>query len=158
MGPWVSPSVRRAVVASFAVSDTAFEVHAEEVTANRVSSFPSSIGAGRDAKPVLPTAVKGGAEEIFPGAGRVRRGRVTSAEALRAFRRRTSSLHHPAGRAPQPTPARAAAAPAESADSAVSRSMPLVSFSGFSLMNSTAITARAATGVATRKSSAVAIP
>ncbi|MGJ3561924.1 hypothetical protein ACR6C2_41890 [Streptomyces sp. INA 01156] len=81
----MSPSVRRAIVASFAVSGTAFEVHAEEVTANRVSSFPSSIGAGRDAKPVLPTAVKGGAEEIFPGAGRVRRGRVTSAEALRRF-------------------------------------------------------------------------
>ncbi|WP_181383474.1 hypothetical protein [Streptomyces sp. NWU339] len=51
------------------MSGTAFEVHTEESTPNGVSSFPSSIGSGRDAKPVLPTVVEGGAEEVLPGAG-----------------------------------------------------------------------------------------
>lgn len=69
MGPWASPSARGAIAASFAVSGTAFEVHTEESTPNGVSSFPSSIGSGRDAKPVLPTVVEGGAEEVLPGAG-----------------------------------------------------------------------------------------
>ncbi|MER6148877.1 DUF6230 family protein [Streptomyces hirsutus] len=49
-----------AIAASFAVSGTAFKVRAEEVTANGLSSFPSSIGSGGDAKPVLLAAVKDG--------------------------------------------------------------------------------------------------
>jgi Family of unknown function (DUF6230) len=50
-----------AVAASFAVSGTAFKVSASEVTAQGVSSFPSSIGSSaNDAKPVLLAAVKDG--------------------------------------------------------------------------------------------------
>lgn len=50
-----------AIAASFAVSGTAFKVSASEVTAQGVSSFPSSIGdSADDAKPVLLAAVKDG--------------------------------------------------------------------------------------------------
>ncbi|WP_037734451.1 DUF6230 family protein [Streptomyces sp. 303MFCol5.2] len=50
-----------AIAASFAVSGTAFKVSASEVTAQGVSSFPSSIGGSADdAKPVLLAAVKDG--------------------------------------------------------------------------------------------------
>ena len=50
-----------AVAASFAVSGTAFEVSASEITAEGVSTFPSSIGSSSsDAKPVLLAAVKNG--------------------------------------------------------------------------------------------------
>ncbi|WP_237407132.1 hypothetical protein [Streptomyces sp. M2CJ-2] len=69
VGPWAPPSARRETAASFAVSGTAFKVHAEEITADGVSSFPSSIGSSRDAKPTLPTAVKDDTEEIFPEPG-----------------------------------------------------------------------------------------
>ncbi|MEV0691734.1 hypothetical protein [Streptomyces sp. NPDC050388] len=68
MEPWASPSAR-GVAASSAAAGTAFEVRTEGSTANGVSSFPSSVGSGRDAKPVLPTAVEDGAEEVLPGAG-----------------------------------------------------------------------------------------
>ncbi|GAB2444331.1 DUF6230 family protein [Streptomyces incanus] len=50
-----------AIAASFAVSGTAFKVHAEEVTTDGLPSFPSSIGYGGGAKPVPPVAVKDGA-------------------------------------------------------------------------------------------------
>ncbi|WP_405632563.1 DUF6230 family protein [Streptomyces sp. NBC_00016] len=50
-----------AIAASFAVSGTAFKVSASEVTAQGVSSFPSTIGGSADdAKPVLLAAVKDG--------------------------------------------------------------------------------------------------
>ncbi|WP_328557705.1 DUF6230 family protein [Streptomyces sp. NBC_00358] len=50
-----------ALAASFAVSGAAFEVSASEITANGVSSFPSTIGASAtDAKPVLLAAVESG--------------------------------------------------------------------------------------------------
>ncbi|MFF3203962.1 DUF6230 family protein [Streptomyces sp. NPDC002962] len=50
-----------AIAASFAVSGTAFKVSASEVTAQGVSSFPSSIGGSADdARPVLLAAVKDG--------------------------------------------------------------------------------------------------
>ncbi|MEU5097005.1 DUF6230 family protein [Streptomyces sp. NPDC020996] len=50
-----------ALAASFAVSGTAFKVAASEVTAEGVSSFPSSLGdSADDAKPVLLAAVKNG--------------------------------------------------------------------------------------------------
>ncbi|NUS11892.1 MAG: cholesterol esterase [Streptomyces sp.] len=50
-----------ALAASFAVSGAAFKVSASEVTAQGVSSFPSSVGGSADdAKPVLLAAVKNG--------------------------------------------------------------------------------------------------
>ncbi|MCX5009004.1 DUF6230 family protein [Streptomyces sp. NBC_00638] len=50
-----------ALAASFAVSGAAFKVSASEITADGVSSFPSSIGdSANDAKPVLLAAVKNG--------------------------------------------------------------------------------------------------
>ncbi|MFJ3670420.1 DUF6230 family protein [Streptomyces sp. NPDC090106] len=50
-----------ALAASFAVSGTAFKVSASEVTAQGVSSFPSSVGGSADdAEPVLLAAVKSG--------------------------------------------------------------------------------------------------
>ncbi|GGX76785.1 cholesterol esterase [Streptomyces fructofermentans] len=50
-----------ALAASFAVSGSAFKVSASEITAEGVSSFPSSVGgSANDARPVLLAGVKSG--------------------------------------------------------------------------------------------------
>ncbi|MDR6974262.1 hypothetical protein J2X68_000940 [Streptomyces sp. 3330] len=60
-----------AIAASFAVSGTAFKVSASEVTAQGVSSFPSSIGGSADdAEPVLLAAVKDGTPTTSPRCAR----------------------------------------------------------------------------------------